>query len=706
MILTDANFEQCSKAADLLERKLDAEAREEIIKILAEIPKDEEYGELLNSLIRRCGLLPYMQLKTASWADRVVFEAFKVDSGNDEPVTLHREQSFILKKLLNGESLAISAPTSFGKSFIVDAFIAIKKPSKVVVIVPTIALSDEIRRRVQRKFGATYKIITTAGVELTDKSILVCPAERIAGYLDALNNIDLLIVDEFYKADSNLDKDRSPALLRAILRLSPRSKQRYYLAPHIESVEENAFTQGMEFLALDFKTVLLKVENLYEQIGGDSSKKEKALLRILNATTEHSLIYAGSIPSVGAVGNVLLEGYRTEESTLLNRFATWLELHYGDDWDLPKLIRLKTGVHTGKLHRFLGQIQIYLFEQEDGLRNIISTSSIVEGVNTQAKNVIVWKSKNGQQNLSDFTYRNIIGRGGRAFRHFVGNVYLLDRPPPKKDTLLQLEFSDDVLSNEPDILEPSRHITPEQVTRIANYKAEMRRLLGAASYDDAIKEGKFFSTDAELLKRIAQSVRNREWAGIGFLNGPNLDTWDRFLYKAMRLENRAWEEKYSVIVNFVKALSYNWVRTIPELIALQGRRVTVNMFFSLERTVSFKLHSILADVNSMNILVNEDAVDISPFLSRLSSAFLPRFVYDLEEYGLPRMIARKLSEAGLVDFESTEFSFHQLLENLNQLGIDGLRQATPNLSTFDLYLLKYFLDGIKHRPTILTDNSL
>jgi reverse gyrase len=45
------------------------------------------------------------------------------------------------------------APTSFGKSFIIDAFIALKQPKNIAIIVPTIALTDETRRRLQRKFS-------------------------------------------------------------------------------------------------------------------------------------------------------------------------------------------------------------------------------------------------------------------------------------------------------------------------------------------------------------------------------------------------------------------------------------------------------------------------------------------------------------------------------------------------------------------------
>lgn len=703
MSLTDAQFEQCSKAADFLELRKDAEGRDEVIKILAEIPREQEYGELLNNLIRRCGLLPYMQLKSANWMDRVVCEAFQVDGGNDIPVTLHREQSLVLKKLLAGESLAISAPTSFGKSFIVDAFIAIKKPSIIVIIVPTIALSDEIRRRLQRKFGSIYKIVTTAGAELDERSILVCPAERIGGYIESLGSIDLLIVDEFYKADSLLDKDRSPALLRAMLRLTPRAKQRYYLAPHVRYLKDNAFTTGMEFLPLDFKTVILNVDPVYKRIGIDDAAKEEFLIKIINSSKEHCLIYAGTHAAVASVGQSLIRECDLSNSTLLKDFATWLNENYGDEWDLPDLVQRGIGVHTGRLHRFLGQIQVHMFEQENGLRSIISTSSIVEGVNTQAKNVIIWKSKNGKLNLTDFTYRNIIGRGGRAFKHFVGNIYLLDKPPVKEDTSLSLEVSDNVLSNEPEIKEATVHITAEQVARIANYKAEMRQLLGTDSYDSAIKSGRFISTDAELLRRCANSVRNHGWRGIGYLNGSNPDNWERFLYKAIELEPASWEGKYSTVVNFVKALSNNWNRSIPDIIAMQGGAVSVNMFFALERLVSFRLHSILSDINTMNLLIDDEAIDISPFLSKLSSAFLPKYVYDLEEYGLPRMVAKKLSQSRVIDFSSSEFSFHELLKRFNFLGFENIKKSTPQLTNFDCYLLQYFLEGIRSRPIVLND---
>lgn len=43
----------------------------------------------------------------------------------------------------------------------------------------------------------------------------------------------MLIVDEFYKASSMFDDDRSSSLLSAIIELGRISRQKYYLAPNI-----------------------------------------------------------------------------------------------------------------------------------------------------------------------------------------------------------------------------------------------------------------------------------------------------------------------------------------------------------------------------------------------------------------------------------------------------------------------------------------
>lgn len=439
-------FDSCHRVNDYLISHDDINARNELIKLLDYHEQEGiDYDPIVNNLIRRTGLYPYLQPETSSWSDRLIYESFKVDVGLDEPVTLHRDQSFLLKRLLSGQNIAVSAPTSFGKSFVIDAYISFRKPRNVAIIVPTIALTDETRRRLHQKFSDQYKIITTTEVELSDKNIFIFPQERAISYIDKIDSLDILIIDEFYKASEKFDKERSSSLIRAMIKLGDKAKQKYFLAPNITAVNENPFTKDVEFIKLDFNTVFLEKHELFYEIGKDDDKKSEALLKILGANQKKTLIYAGTHSNVNSVAELVTSEMPVVVTDLRKNFARWLIKNYTRNWNLIGLIGRGFGIHDGKLHRSLTQIQVKLFEEEDGLRGIISTSSIIEGVNTSAENVVIWKNRKGVYKLDDFTYKNIIGRGGRMFKHFVGKIYVLETPPDDSETQLELVFPEGVL---------------------------------------------------------------------------------------------------------------------------------------------------------------------------------------------------------------------------------------------------------------------
>lgn len=155
--MNDYVFRECQTINDLLISGQELEGRNALIKLLDYHAQNQiDYSPIVNHLIRETGLYPYIDSDTANWDDKYISEVFKVDIGGGEEKTLHREQSFLLKKLLDGKNIAVSAPTSFGKSFVIDAFISLKHPQNVVIIVPTIALTDETRRRLYKKFSNNY----------------------------------------------------------------------------------------------------------------------------------------------------------------------------------------------------------------------------------------------------------------------------------------------------------------------------------------------------------------------------------------------------------------------------------------------------------------------------------------------------------------------------------------------------------------------
>jgi len=689
-------FEICHEINRLMALSNEVAARNLLIRLLADLDRSKTpYPQVVNHMIRATGLFPYLQLENASWDQRYVHQAFEVDVGR-RVATLHREQSSVLAKLLDGKNVAVSAPTSFGKSFVIDAFIAAKQPQNVVIIVPTIALMDETRRRLFKKFSQSYTIITAPDTRLGPKNILIFPQERAFGYLSALETIDLLVVDEFYKASKHHDRERAPSLIKAILKLSKKAKQRYYLAPNIKKLSDNAFTRDMEFLELlDFNTVYLDIKEPYKEFGNDAAKKGEKLIELISTGDQKSLIYAGTYSEIKKIADLVIAGIAPVDRIYTSHFSKWLRQNYQADWLLADLVDRAIGVHNGSMHRCLSQLQIRLFEYEDGFDSIVSTSSIIEGVNTSAQNVIIWKSKLGSNNLKDFTYKNIIGRGGRMFKYFVGNIYLLDAPPKSEDSQLEIGFPEEILGTL-DEDHDADQLTERQVERIIEYRTQMSSILGDENFARLKRENLLQDSDAEFLLRLATDMKSNpeQWRGFGYLNSSNPNNWDTMLYKILRLKPGNWDAQFSKLVTTTKAIAHNWDRDLPQLISsLKKDGIEIDDFFKLERTITFKLSALLSDANELHKIIVSSSVDISSFIGRMSRAFLPSAVYHLEEYGLPRMISKKIHASGLIDFLDPRMDLLLALERFNYLGRDTVL-AIKSLGPFDRYVVRFFFDGI------------
>jgi hypothetical protein len=691
-------FETCSKINDLINDSKGKEAREELIRLLDYHETNQiEYTPIVNHLIRETGLFPYIHIDTANWDDKFVCEAFKVGTGDKEEKILHREQSYLLKELIRGKNIAVSAPTSFGKSFVIDAFISLKNPQNVVIIVPTIALTDETRRRLYKKFADKYKIITTPEVDLGEKNIFIFPQERAVSYIEKIDNIDILIIDEFYKAGIAFDKERAPILLKAILELGKKAKQKYFLAPNISEIEDNPITDGMDFIPLDFNTVFSEVHETYKEAGDVITNEFKAtkMLEALRSKNTKSLIYAGTFNNIDTITNILKDNIKEKSNNILNHFSDWLKNNYTQHYILSDLVKKGIGIHNGRLHRSLSQIQVKLFEEENGLDNMVSTSSIIEGVNTSAENVIIWANKNGHSRLNNFTYKNIVGRGGRMFKHFIGKVYLLETPPPQEATQLKLEFPDDLM-NSLDVEKFRGDLTREQEIKIIAFNDEMDNVLGQGVYNQILKDNSFQTFSPNRLRSIALDMKKNinKWNGIVYLNSLNPDDWDSNLYLILNSIG-AVGAKYGDMVAYIKVISQNWNKTIPQMLPfLQGNGVTIEKFFEMERDVTFKVATMLRDVNLLYNHIFPKKVDITPFISKISHAFLPKLVYELEEYGLPRMVSKKIQNTGVINLENSELSIHEAISQFNQIGLGNMKQKITNLHSFESYILDYFYDGI------------
>ena len=80
-------------------------------------------GVVLDGLVRELGLFPYLVPERLGIADAIAYEYHRPDNFTDDLI-FHRVQADVYRYLLDADSVILSAPTSFGKSLIIDAMIA------------------------------------------------------------------------------------------------------------------------------------------------------------------------------------------------------------------------------------------------------------------------------------------------------------------------------------------------------------------------------------------------------------------------------------------------------------------------------------------------------------------------------------------------------------------------------------------------------
>lgn len=700
-------FLACKKIYKLINNDQIAKARDKTISLLQDIKDGQgSYDELINTLIREVGLYQYIDEASSNWSDRFAKEMFKVDTGQGLQ-TIHLEQSDVLRRLINGENIALSAPTSFGKSFIIDAFIANKAPRNVVIIVPTISLTDETRKRLNKKFSDRYKIITTPNITPGTYNIFVFPQERAVMYVEMIKEIDLLIIDEFYKISKENDGERASKLQEALIKLDHKAKQKYFLAPNISTIKQNPFTKGMvKVNKLDFNTVVLKSHKLYKEIGDDLEQKRSQLLKICRQ--DKNLVYAALFKEIDVLRQLFLDQFDLRHEEQINLFSEWLKKNYHPSWTLPALIQRGVGIHNGRLHRSITQLQVLLFDDSgSGLDTIVSTSSLIEGVNTSAKNVVIWSFKSGKanQNLTPLSYRNIKGRAGRMFRHFIGNVYELVEPKMKEqeDIQLSIEIDGSLISGITDNNYLS-DISNEQQVKSDDFLDKIDAILGTNVYKSLRMQNQLNTNNEELVFKIATELKENygNWKSLKMLHASAPEKWKHVLGKLIFLypQSVRWRdndnEQYKQANLYIQTLSKQWTTSITKLLeALEPIEVGIEEFFTLEKKVCHSFASYLHDFNVLNRIINpSDFIDISPFITKCSNAFMPGVVLELEEYGLPRMITKKVHHCQIINFNQ-DMNIESALGHFKRVGKAAVLAGTAKfLDEFDRFIIDHFYENI------------
>jgi rhodanese-related sulfurtransferase len=428
MVSSDPFAIACDVSSFCARRNYDPVSQDLVLRSLNQL---EAFGGsqcIIQALVRECGLFPYFDYRDAATQDLFAVALHRLPSLG-EGFVLHREQRTILDILLSGRSVVLSAPTSFGKSVLIDAMIAEGNYSNILILVPTIALMDEARRRITVRFSPGYKVITHLSQDKADRNIFVLTPER--ANLDRIGELDLFIVDEFYKLGLSEDKDRHATLNKLCYRLLKTRKQFFMLGPNIEGIPEQ-LSDRCEFRKSEYKTVAANVTVL----DGDPVEDTVRLCKKLGDST---IVFCRSPGRVVEVANRLIEAGISSSNEQARLAAEWSGINYHQEWHYARAAANGIGVHHGSIPRSLAHWSVKAFN-EGWLNFLLCTTTLIEGVNTRAENLIIVDSKVNRRPIDFFTFNNIKGRAGRMMKHFVGNVFSFSDAPQNDLPFVDFQF--------------------------------------------------------------------------------------------------------------------------------------------------------------------------------------------------------------------------------------------------------------------------
>lgn len=653
-VSADTDRFQIIKEVEMLVVTEQTVGQEFVLRLLARIEDFQGMESMIHSLVRQVGLFPYLEEENLSLKDTIAYEVHR-PSGFKENIVFHHAQAEVYYTLLRGENVVLSAPTSFGKSLIIDSIIASQKHSNIFIIVPTIALIDETRKRLS-KFKDLYKIITHPSQSFSQRNIFILTQERAIEIIPDVN-VDFFVIDEFYKlSPQKTDEERCHILNQVFYMLVKKDAQFYLLGPNIEQVTISLLDNvKFKFIKTDYKTVVSE-RHLVNLKDGEAPIER--LLELSSSLENPTLIFCQSPASANKVAKAFCDSNKFEKTDENKDLVDWLRDNYHSQWILPDCLEYGVGIHHGKIPRAIAPKCIKLFN-EGKIRFLICTSTLIEGVNTKAKSVIVYDNKIARTKFDYFTFNNICGRSGRMGSYFIGHIYLFHEPPAPELPLVdfpiftQTDDAPEKLLINVDV-EDLNESSKRKLNKYFEQDVLSQETLKKNSYIDLDKQLELASFIQSKLNRVHNLMRWEQYPTNEQLKSACRLIWDYFVSSKKRISGVSSGEQLHFRLNqFREAKNIkNFIATIIETEDVQtpdSINCAIELAFDIQRhwinyqfpRYLMSLGDIANDIFRKN---NLPLCDYSYFASLVECYFMAPYVILMDEYGLPIQISKKIGD--------------------------------------------------------------
>lgn len=464
IILTEKEYDDILRFADILSRSNEAEGRNKAYKIISLLydayKDDRQFQYYANSILTKLGNFASLNIavqdskkvETIETAlEKEIKKIYQKVPFSDLIFTDPQYKLFEAMKESN--HFSFSGPTSFGKSFIMDAFIQYiiserNGVDNIVILVPTRALINQITTRLKKTItDKRYKVLAHPVVPTIYqnkmlKYVFVFTPERLISYLGERENpvIDYMFIDEAHKIITEKDS-RSPLYYHAILLAERKSIKLYFASPNIPNtdvflqlfeknideqmiIKESPVAQNRFFIDYVEEVGRMFTETGEDIVFEDLGKKEhgyvsKLLLKLGGECK--NIIYCNTIADTIEFALKFSNSLPEKNDPRINSLIELIKKYVHKDYFLIDCLKKGVAFHFGRLPQRIRERTEKLFE-EKVIDYMFCTSTLLEGVNLPAKNIFIFSNAIGNSKFSDVDFWNLAGRAGRLSKELSGNI--------------------------------------------------------------------------------------------------------------------------------------------------------------------------------------------------------------------------------------------------------------------------------------------
>lgn len=500
-----------------------------ICHIANKLPEEKMVQQLLHDCVFKSRVFLYNNLISVTSKDfspQYSFQDSLLQSyytSKNTNTTLTKPQKEVFDTFQRERRLIVSAPTSFGKTRIIREIISANNYKRIALIMPTVSLLSEQYQDIKNNIdGFLVSKSSKIKIEDDEKYILVLTPERMSSFLDENPSfkVDFFVMDEIYKTDFKLDDDRYKVFSDILYRLSKQSTHFYLIGPYIsdfsqkfrERFEAKFIRFNLEIVQKDYyeldnnkNTGLQSIENTPIRIVKDRYKNFSRIISKPRIDGKF-LVYRYRKQYVEDTAKKLADSKPYKDCNL--ELTDYLANSISPDWDLIDCLKKGVGFHHGGMPRHIQDLIVDEFNSNSpqSINYLFCTTSLTEGINSAAKNVVIYDKKIGTGDpLGTLDRKNIEGRAGRFMQHFIGRIFYLETDDTKdQPSVVEIEYLDKTAPDIETLLQLDKTDIPFDKSDI--HDDFIRRLDQLSIPDSLLRSNRFVSAEGQI--RLIQHLRN------------------------------------------------------------------------------------------------------------------------------------------------------------------------------------------------------